>query len=43
MWIRMLIAAIHIPGAVHIDVIVIYLIITNLTTISYTGAVMSSW
>jgi multisubunit Na+/H+ antiporter MnhF subunit len=36
MWIAMLIAAINVPGAVTIDVTVIYLIITNLATIPYT-------
>jgi len=36
MRIAMLIAAINVRGAVTIDVIVIYLIITNLATIPYT-------
>jgi len=36
MCITTLIAAINFPGAVNIDVIVIYLIITNLATIPYT-------
>lgn len=35
-WIAMLIAEINIPGAVTIDVIVIYHIITNLANIPYT-------
>ena len=35
-WIAMLIAGIKIPGAVTIDVIVIYLVIANLATIPYT-------
>ena len=35
-WIAMFIAGIKIPGAVTIDVIVIYLIITNVATIPYT-------
>ena len=35
-WIAMLIAGINIPGAVTIDVIVIYLIIASLATIPYT-------
>jgi multisubunit Na+/H+ antiporter MnhF subunit len=36
MWIAMFIAAINVQGAATIDVIVIYRIITNLVTISYT-------
>ena len=43
MEIAMLIAAINVPGAVTIDVIVIYLIITNLATIPYTSGARSSW
>ena len=43
MWIAMLIAGINIPGAVTVYVIVIYLIITNVATILYTGGVRSSW
>lgn len=35
-WIAMLIQGINIPGAVTIDVIVIYLIVTNVATIPYT-------